>query len=91
MTGRGNGGFWVNWWALGFIAVGVWWLLGDLGITTFNWGLAGPIAIIVVGLSMLFGGWRRRMWWSHYANRGWHKDDCACSCSCCTEARGSTA
>jgi hypothetical protein len=64
--GSGWNIFWMNWWALAIVVVGILWLAGDLGYIKFDWSLAGPIFVIIFGLGMLFGGWRRRMWRQHW-------------------------
>jgi hypothetical protein len=50
----------VNWWGLFLIALGVGWLGDKLGWYRFDWSIAGPLALILVGVGMVFG--RRRRW-----------------------------
>lgn len=69
----------VNWWGIFFIVGGLLWFLGEMDIIRFSWSLFGPLAIIAVGLTMLFGG----SWPGHSA----HRDGCTCTCTCCAEAR----
>ncbi len=40
-------------WGGFIVVVGLWWLLGELGVVPFNWSWAGPVALIAVGLSMV--------------------------------------
>ncbi|MDX1612430.1 MAG: DUF5668 domain-containing protein [Candidatus Thermoplasmatota archaeon] len=44
----------VNWWGVAFILFGGWWLLDELGYVTFDWGIVAPVALVIVGLTMLF-------------------------------------
>lgn len=69
----------VNWWGVFFVVGGLLWFLGEMDIIRFSWSLFGPLAIIAVGLTMLFGG----SWQGRRAHRG----DCTCTCTCCAEAR----
>lgn len=52
----------VSWVGLLLVIVGVWWLLGTMGIVAFEWKYMGPLAIIFGGLAMLMG---RRRWYRH--------------------------
>ncbi|MHB8606265.1 MAG: hypothetical protein ACYDCK_13525 [Thermoplasmatota archaeon] len=44
----------LNWWGLLLIAVGIWAYLGVEGIVPLNGALVGPIAIVALGLAILF-------------------------------------
>ena len=45
-------------WGSLFIVAGAWWLLDMLGVVTFRWDFFGPLALVAVGVSMMFrGGW----------------------------------
>lgn len=54
--GHGYGRFPV--WGLFLLFLGVGWLGGEMGWWDFRWSLAGPVAIIIVGLGMLLA-WSR--------------------------------
>lgn len=48
------GGMWHSaWWGAFAVLLGAWWLLGELGYVTFEWKWAGPLALIIFGLSMV--------------------------------------
>lgn len=68
----------VNWWGVFFIVGGALWFLGEMGVFRFSWSVLGPLALVAVGLTMLFGG--------GWSGKG-HGDDCTCTCACCAEGR----
>lgn len=71
----------VNWWGLFFVVGGLLWFLGEMDVIRFSWSLFGPLAIVAVGLTMLFGG-------SQWGGRQWrHEPACTCTCSCCAQTR----
>lgn len=43
------------------VVLGTWWLLGKMGYVEFDWGYAGPFALIALGLGILINRmkWRR--------------------------------
>jgi hypothetical protein len=41
------------------VVLGAWWLAGETKVLPFSWNYAGPLAIIVVGLSALLRPGRR--------------------------------
>lgn len=43
----------VSWFGLTLVALGLLWLLDELGVIDFAWGIVWPILVIVVGLSMV--------------------------------------
>jgi hypothetical protein len=57
---HGWGGPRFPWVGLFLIALGAWWLLGKLGYVEFDWGYAGPLALIAVGLGMVLNRIPRR-------------------------------
>ena len=66
-----------NWWGLFFVVGGALWFLGEMGLFDFSWSVLGPLALVAVGLTMLFNG----SW-----DRG-HAQGCTCACACCANAR----
>lgn len=65
---------WFPWHGLLLVVLGGWWLLGETNVVPFDWSYIGPIAILLVGLSILFRRW------------GWHGGRCE---HCGSETRGS--
>jgi cell wall-active antibiotic response 4TMS protein YvqF len=60
-----GGGWRFSWVGVLLVIIGVWWLLGELQIVNFQWRFIGPLAIILVGLSMVLGRGRWRHWHGH--------------------------
>jgi hypothetical protein len=50
----------VSWFGVFVVAIGVLWLLDVLDYYNFRWAVAGAIAVIALGLSMIFNRWRVR-------------------------------
>lgn len=48
------------WVGLFMVVLGTWWLLGKMGYLEFDWGYAGPIALIAVGIGILVNRIPRR-------------------------------
>jgi hypothetical protein len=51
---RGGRHGWFPWHGILLVVLGGWWLLGETGVVPFDWSYIGPIAILLVGLSILF-------------------------------------
>lgn len=49
-------------WGVFVLALGVWWLLGELDVVPFSWGYVGPLALIAAGIGMIAGWMRWRSW-----------------------------
>lgn len=61
---RHHGYGWFPWHGVLLVVLGGWWLLGETNVVPFDWSYIGPIAILLVGISILFRRW------------GWHGGRC---------------
>lgn len=54
------------------LAVGAWWLLGELGVVNFSWGIVAPVALILLGAGIIV----RRLLWRRWAARHGYAAGC---------------